>query len=428
MIKAVLFDLPAAQSVRYVPDGLLVIEAGQVKAFGSYGALQHQYADVPMTHYLDRLIVPGFVDTHIHFPQTEMIAAFGTQLLDWLERYTFPTEAKFKDPDYAQRITAFFLDELLKNGTTTALVYGTVHPESVEAFFAEAERRQLRMIAGKVMMDRHAPDYLCDTPESSYAESKRLIERWHGRGRLHYAVTPRFAVTSSAEQLRLAGQLLAEFPDVYLQTHISENLHEVAWVGSLFPEAQDYLDVYDRAGLVGDRSVFAHGIHLSDREWARLHAAKSAIAFCPTSNLFLGSGLFQLKQACDRAIKVGLGTDVGGGTSFSLLQTAAEGYKVCQLQQHTLSAFQALFLATLGGARALSLDAQIGSFDVGKEADFTVLHPRATPLLALRNPQGTPESLEALADRLFSTIMLGCDRVVWATHILGESVYQQVSI
>ncbi len=416
------------ESVRYLPDGLLVIDRGHIIDFGDYATLQPQYANVPVTHYASQLILPGLIDLHLHLPQTEMIAAYGEQLLTWLETYTFPTERKFSDPAYASLVATVFLDELLRNGTTTAVVLPTVHPVSVQAFFAAALSRNLRMICGKVMMDRHAPDFLCDrSADASYAESKDLIEQWQGRGRLQYAITPRFAPTSTVAQLVLAGQLLQEYPDVYLHTHLAENVDEVAWVKSLFPEASGYLDVYDRYGLVGDRSIFAHCIHLSDAEFERLAAAGSAIAFCPTSNLFLGSGLFKIEQAKSIAapIKVGLATDIGAGTSFSLWQTANEAYKVAQLRQQKLSPFQAFFLATLGGARALSLDDKIGNFAIGKEADFIVVDCRSTPLMAFRNAETVPTTLSELADRIFSLVIMADDRAIQATYIMGELAYER---
>ena len=414
-----------ADCMRYLNDGLLVVEDGKVKDFGDYNVLKNRYTDIPITHYPDRLIVSGFIDTHIHFPQTEMIASYGEQLLEWLSTYTFPTERKFADRNYAQEIAAIFLDELLRNGTTTALVFTSVFPQSTDAFFEEAQRRNLRMIAGKVMMDRNAPEFLQDTAESSYLETKQLIEKWHKRDRLLYAVTPRFAITSTSEQLSNAGKLLAEFPDVYLHTHLSENVKEVESVAELFPESEGYLDVYDRAGLVGERSVFAHGVQLTDREFARLSEAKSAIAFCPTSNLFLGSGLFKLEKAksSETPVKVGLGTDVGAGTSFSILRTASAAYQVAQLRSQKLSAFQALFLATLGGARALCLGDKLGNFEVGKEADFVVLNLRSTPIMALRNKltdQTIPQTLAEISDQLFATMIMGDDRAIAATYIMGE--------
>ncbi|MEM8543882.1 MAG: guanine deaminase [Cyanobacteria bacterium P01_H01_bin.119] len=417
------FFAPEDNSVRYISDGLLVInKAGKIQDFGDYEILAAQYADIPIKTYRDRLILPGFIDTHIHFPQTTMMAAYGEQLLEWLNQYTFPTERKFQDKDYAREIADVFLDELLRNGTTTALVFAAVYPQSAEAFFEAAQARNMRMISGKVLMDRNAPDYLCDTAESAYQDSKRLIEKWHNKGRLRYAVTPRFAATSTAEQLSVAGRLLREYPDVYLHTHLSENVDEVALVKTLFPNCEGYLDVYDRAGLVTNRSVFAHGVQLTDAEFARLSEAEAAIAFCPTSNLFLGSGLFKIEQAKSpkAPIKVGLGTDIGAGTSFSILQTANEAYKVAQLRNQKLSPFKALFLATLGGARSLALDTVLGNFDLGKEADFVVLNPQATPLLARRNPAPTAQTLESLADLAFSLIMMGDDRAVTATHIMGE--------
>jgi guanine deaminase len=422
------FYQPIASSIRYIPDGLLVVENGYIKAAGPYEQLIVVYPELAIVTYANMLILPGLIDTHIHFPQTEMIAAYGEQLLEWLNRYTFPIEAKFHDPAYAQQVANVFLEELLRHGTTTALVFATVHPASVEALFAAAKSRNLRLIAGKVMMDRHAPAELLDTPGTAYQDSKRLIQKWHQQGRLLYAVTPRFAITSTPQQLAVAAELLQEFPDVYLQTHLAENMEEVAWVQQLFPACDGYLDVYDRAGLVGDRSVFAHGIHLGDPEFARLSQAGAAIAFCPTSNLFLGSGLFHLEQAksTQTPVKVGLGTDIGAGTSFSLLQTASEAYKVAQLRRQQLSPFQALFLMTLGGAQALGLERQLGNFEAGKEADFIVVNPRTTPLMAFRNPVGVPNSLDALADPFFAMVILGDDRAIRATYIMGELAYEPV--
>ncbi|WP_055075170.1 guanine deaminase [Pseudanabaena sp. 'Roaring Creek'] len=418
-----------ADSIRYFPDGLLVVEHGKVKELGDYNDLRSRYADLPITHYPNHIIVSGFIDTHIHFPQMEMIASYGQQLLEWLSTYTFPTEAKFADRHYASEIATLFLKELLRNGTTTALVFTSVFPQSTEAFFEEAQRLNLRMIAGKVMMDRHAPDFLTDTADSSYRESKQLIEKWHKRDRLLYAVTPRFAITSTPEQLTNAGKLLTEFPDVYLHTHLSENVKEVAAVAAVFPDHKGYLDVYDRAGLVGERSIFAHGVQLTDREFARLAEANSAIAFCPTSNLFLGSGLFKLEKAKSQEtpVKVGLGTDVGAGTSFSILRTACAAYQVAQLRETKLSSFQALFLATLGGARALCLEDKLGNFEIGKEADFVVLNPRSTPIMEIRNQRSDatlPPTIAEISDHLFATIVMGDDRAIAATYIMGDLAHK----
>jgi guanine deaminase len=419
------FYVTAADSVRYLSDGLLVVRQGKVLAFGPYADLVANYGAVPMTTYPGKLIVPGFIDLHIHYPQTEMIAAYGAQLLEWLDTYTFPTEAKFKDPAYAREIAAFFLDELLKNGTTTALVLTTIFPQSVQVLFEEAERRNMRIIAGQVLMTRNAPDFLLNDAQTAYAQVKAHIQTWHGKGRLLYAITPRFAITSTPEELALAGKLKQEFPDVYVHTHLSENPKEIEFTAALFPESTDYLNVYEQFGLVSDRSVFAHGIHLDQSAFERLSKAGAAIAFCPTSNLFLGSGLFKLGQAksVEYPVKVGLGTDVGAGTSFSPLQTMGDAYKVMQLQGESLSAFKAFYLATLGAAKALSLEHQLGSFDPGKEADFIVLNLRATSLMARRTPNPQAQSLEDLAEKVFATMILGDDRAITATYIAGTLAY-----
>ncbi|MDP2748824.1 guanine deaminase [Pseudomonas sp.] len=408
------------QSYEYFEDGLLVIDNGQVAKVGHAADLLPSLKGVEITEYRDALITPGFIDTHIHYPQTGMIASYGEQLLDWLNTYTFPTEQQFADKAHAADVAGIFLKELLRNGTTTALVFGSVHKQSVDAFFEAAEALNLRMIAGKVLMDRNAPDYLTDTPESGYADSKELIERWHGKGRLHYAVTPRFAPTSTPEQLTLAGKLLGEYPDLYMHTHLSENRKEIEWVKALFPERKGYLDVYDHYKLIGARSVFAHGVHLCDDECKRLAETGSAVAFCPTSNLFLGSGLFDLNKLEQHGVRVGLGTDVGAGTSFSQLQSLNEAYKVMQLQGKKLDPFKSLYLATLGGANALYLDDKLGNFESGKDADFVVLDYNATPLISYRMQQA-----KTLDERLFALTMLGDDRAVKETFAAGQSVHRR---
>ena len=408
-------------SYEYFADGLMIVENGHISALGPADQLLASLpAGIEIEHYPNALITPGFIDTHIHFPQTGMVGSYGEQLLDWLNNYTFPCESQFGDKAHADEVAQLFLKELLRNGTTTALVFASVHPQSVNSLFEAAEQLDLRLIAGKVMMDRNAPDYLTDTAETSYSESKALIERWHGKGRLHYAVTPRFAPTSSEQQLTLAGQLLQEYPDVYMQTHISENLKEIEWVKALFPERKHYLDVYDHYQLLGERSVLAHGVHLCDEECQRLAETGSAIAFCPTSNLFLGSGLFNLPQAERFKVNVGLGTDVGGGTSFSLLQTLNEAYKVMQLQGEKLNPFKSLYLATLGGARALRLEDRIGNLKVGTEADFVVLDYAATPLLSYRLKQA-----KSVEEELFVLMTLGDDRAVARTYAAGKLVHQR---
>ena len=413
-----LVDDPAtagASAHEHWPDGLLVVADGVVEHCGDASTLLRDGDALDVVDCHGKLIVPGFIDAHVHYPQTDIIAAYGEKLLEWLTRYTFPAERRFGDAMHAREVADFFIAELLRNGTTTAAVFATVHPESVDAFFASAQAHGARMIAGKVMMDRNCPPELCDTAEGAYADCKALIERWHGRGRLSYAVTPRFAPTSTEHQLELAGRLLDEHRGLYLQSHVAENPDEVAWVANLFPWGRSYLDVYDRFGLLRERAIYAHCLHLDDTDRARMGATGAAMAFCPTSNLFLGSGLFDLDAARRHRVAVAVGTDVGGGTSFSMLRTLDEAYKVAHLQHQRLSPFAALYLATLGGARALSLDDRIGNFAPGKEADFVVLDLAATPLLARRMQATT-----TIEERVFALIMLGDDRSVFETYLMGE--------
>ena len=405
------------QAYQYIKDGLMIIENGKVKSLTTFNENEVS-SDLHIEDKRGQLIVPGFIDTHIHYPQTEMIASYGEQLLEWLETYTFPTEKQFLDKDYAQKISKFFINELLKNGTTSALVYGTVHPESVDALFEAAQKVDMRLIAGKVMMDRNAPDDLLDTAQSSYDDSKMLIDKWHNNGRLQYAITPRFAPTSTPEQLTLAGQLKAEYPDVYVQTHLSENKDEIEWVKSLYPERAGYFDVYEHYGLTGNKSIFGHSIHLTEEEWASFTRTESVISFCPTSNLFLGSGLFDLNKAEENNIRVGVGTDVGAGTSFSQLASLSEAYKIMQLQGKKLSPFKGFYLATLGGAESLSLEDKIGNFEAGKEADFVVLNLTATELQELRYQESA-----SLEDKLFALMMLGDERNIDSTYVAGKLVY-----
>ena len=420
------FYYPELETIRYINDGLMIISGGIIQELDTYNKLKYKYPEIPVTSYPGMLILPGFIDTHIHYPQTEIIASSSTQLLEWLDKYTFPAEGKFQDKNYAQKIASFFLDQLLQNGTTTALVLTTVYPQSVDALFEEAELRNMRIIAGKMLMDRNAPDYLLDTPETGYQDSKSLIKKWHGKGRLLYAITPRFAITSTSEQLYLAGVLKQEFPDVYVHTHLSEQRSEIEKVAQLFPNSKDYLDVYEKFGLVTNKSIFAHCIYLSDSEFERLSQAGSNIAFCPTSNLFLGSGLFSLNRAKakNNPVKVSLGTDVGGGTSFSMFKTMNDAYKICQLQGESLSSLKAFYLATLGGAISLSLDDKVGNFAVGKEADLVVIDTRGTPLLKLRNGGNNYDSLTDIVDELFTLMILGNERIVKATYVAGNLVYE----
>ncbi len=411
----------ASPDVEFFEDGLLLVTGGKVEQLGDAASLLPQLPDgVQVTDYTGRLILPGFIDTHIHFPQTDMIASYGEQLLDWLEKYAFPTEARFADADHGAEVAAFFLDELLRNGTTTAQVLGTVHPQSVDAIFTAAQRKGLRLIAGKVLMDRNCPENLRDTPDDAYRDSKALIERWHGQDRLLYAITPRFAPTSTEAQLERAGQLAREHPDTFVHTHLAENKAEVAWVADLYPQSRSYLDVYDRYDLLRERSTFAHCIHLDDTDRWRMAETGAAMAFCPSPNLFLGSGLFDYAAAKALGVRVGLGTDVGGGTSFNLLRTLNEAYKTVQLRGQKLAPFQALYLATLAGARALHLDDRIGNFTTGKEADFVVVDWQSTPLMARRMSMARD-----LVEKLFALIMLGDDRAIFATHIMGECAYRR---
>ncbi|MEA2488865.1 MAG: guanine deaminase, partial [Acidobacteriota bacterium] len=366
------------------------------------------------------LITPGFVDTHLHAPQLEMIGSYGGHLLEWLNRYTFPTERKFEDPEHARRVARAFYDELLRNGTLTALVFSTIHPIATDIFFEEAERRGFRGIIGKTMMDRHAPEYLLDaTPLQSYEESRVLLEKWHGRGLLHYAITPRFAPTSTPELLEAAGTLKREFPDAWVHSHISENQNEVRWVQELFPEAE-YADVYDRYGLLGNRTVLAHGVWLSEEELDLLARRGTRVAHCPNSNLFLGSGLFKLHHTLNAGVIVGLGSDIGAGTTPSLFNAMADAYKIQQVQHVSLSPFHLWYLATLGGARALTLDSETGSLEVGKSADFLVLDLHATPLLSLRT-----ERASSLEDLLAGLIFMGDDRAVSRSIIAGRIVSEK---
>ena len=415
------FEQPAAECLEYHADALLVAEDGRITIFGPYDPVLVP-PGVTVTRYEGGILCPGFVDTHVHYPQTEMIAAFGEQLLEWLTRYTFPTEQRFADPEHAQVVAGFFLKELFRNGTTTASVYCTVHPASVDAFFAVAEQAGALMIAGKVMMDRNAPAALLDTAQRGFDESDALIRRWHGRGRLRYCVTPRFAATSTQAQLDAAGALLRGNEGLYLQTHLCENPAEIEWVRELFPDRATYLDVYAQAGLVGPRSMFGHGVHLHEGDFCTCHAAGAALAHCPTSNLFLGSGLFRLHDAMDprRPVRVGLGTDIGAGTSLSQLRTLGEAYKVAALRGTRLGAVQAFWLATLGGARSLYLDDRIGRLAPGYDADFCVMDPKATPLLAFRT--GHCAGLEEL---LFVLMTLGDDRAIRATYVAGHCVHDR---
>jgi guanine deaminase len=403
-------------SYRYIDDGIVLVKDGRIEAAAPATELASELPPtIPVDHYPQALILPGFIDTHIHFPQTQVIASYGAQLLEWLEKYTFVEEQKFGDPAHAARISEFFLDELARNGTTTALAYCSAHPNSADALFAAASRRGMAIIAGTAIMNRNGPAGLLEPARDAIAASRRLIHRWHLNGRLRYAVTPRFAITSTDEQLAAAGALLEEFPTALMQTHLAENHEEIATVRRLFPNDPSYTAVYARFGLLGPRSLMGHCIHLDDDEIALLADSQSVAVFCPTSNLFIGSGLFNYRRLAKAGVRIALATDVGGGTSYSMLRTGAEAYKVMQLQGQTLPALVAFDLMTRGNAVALGLENEIGAIAHGHFADLVVLDARATPAMAHRM-----EVARDLEDELFVLLTMGDDRAVRQTYIAGR--------
>ena len=403
---------------RYEEDGAVLLRDGRIASAGTYAdVLRGAGGGAETIDHRPHLILPGFIDAHAHFPQMQVIASFGTELLDWLNNFTFPEEQKFRDAQHGRRIARLFLDEMIRNGTTTVAAYATVHKASAEAFFAESHDRDMLNIAGKVMMDRNAPEGLLDTPQSGYDDSAALIAEWHGRGRQLYAVTPRFAITSSPQQLEMAGALLREHPSCYMQTHLSENHAEIDLTRALFPEDEDYTAVYARYGLLGSKSLLGHCIHLGEREADALAESGSVAVFCPTSNLFLGSGLFDFQRFSRRArpVRIALATDVGGGTNYSMLRTLDEGYKVVALQGDKLNPLASFWQVTLGNAQALSLSARIGTLEAGSDADLVVLDARATPAMRLR-----AERAETLAEELFLLQTLGDDRAVREVYVAGR--------
>ncbi|HEY0766992.1 MAG TPA: guanine deaminase, partial [Steroidobacteraceae bacterium] len=409
-------DDPA--SFEYLADGLLITDNGRVAAVRPARELLPSLPrDSQLVDHGENLLIPGFVDVHTHYPQTDVIASGGRGLLDWLENHTFPAERAFADAAHARAVAEFFLDELLRNGTTTAMVFCTVHRASVEAFFRAAAARHLRMVAGKVLMDRNCPQELRDSPQEGERDSRELLQAWHGRERLLYAITPRFALTSSAAQLESAGRLARDFPDSLIQTHVAENPDEVARARQLFPATRSYLDVYDRYGLLRERAVYAHGIYFDAADRARMAQSGASAAFCPSSNLYLGSGLFDMAAADAAGMRYAAATDVGAGSSFSMLRVLADAYKVAQLLRQQLPPLRAFYLATLAGARALGIDHQVGRFAPGTEADFIVLDLRATALIARRTAQA-----RTLSEKLLVLMTLGDDRVVSRTYILGREV------
>nr|WP_244314149.1 guanine deaminase [Roseibium denhamense] len=406
--------LEDTQAYQYETDGALLIEKGRILKRGRFSDVAALAPDAPIQDHRPHLILPGLIDTHIHFPQVQVIASWADQLLDWLNDYTFPAEQKFEDKAHGTRIAKGFYDALTAHGTTTAVAYCSSHPNSVDAYFEEAARRNMLMLGGKTMMDRNAPDALCDTAQSSYDDSKALIGKWHGTGRAYYVITPRFAITSTPAQLEAAGALLREHPQCHLQTHINENHNEIAFTKELYPDADDYLGVYESFGLLGKKTLLGHCIHMNDRELAVMKETGSVAVFCPTSNLFLGSGLYDKARLETHGVRTAIATDVGGGTSYSLLRTLDEGYKILQLQRQRMHPLTSFYWATRGNAEALGLEDRIGTLEEGTDADVIVLDAAATPEMALRM-----ETAQSLAEELFLLQTLGDDRAIKQTYVSG---------
>lgn len=422
--KADPFVSGAVECYDHYEDGLVVMRDGLIVAVGDYASTAAQWPGLTdIDVWSDSLIMPGFVDCHVHYVQSPMVGSYGDTLLKWLNQYVFPVEARYRDKDYAREVARMFFRQTLSHGTTTANVFATTFEESVDALFEESERYNARTIAGKVLQDRNLPDNLRDhDAEESVAVSERLLLKWHGRGRQLYAVIPRFAPTSSPEQLGLAGALYQKYLDrgVYMHTHLDEAEGEIEWVKSLFPDARDYTDVYDSYGLVGPRSVMAHCCILEPREWRRLHEVECGVVHCPSSNLFLGDGEFRYWEAKDveRPCRVGIGSDIGGGTSFSIVRQLGEAYKVGMLGGHALDAMRSFYMATLGGAEALHLDDRVGALRAGMEADLVVLDMKPTEFVEWRMRE-----TESLFDRLFILQTLAPDNLVRATYVAGKMVY-----
>ncbi|WP_417275146.1 guanine deaminase [Celeribacter halophilus] len=411
------FDIPAEEAVQVLPQAAILVRDGKVVSVGPRDTLRAKHPEATLIDHGSALILPGFIDAHAHYPQTAMIASWGKRLIDWLNSYTFPEEAKFADRAYADEIAGRYLDLLLANGTTTVTSFCTIHPGSVEALFEAAAQRNMRIVAGKTCMDRPetTPDFLRDTAKAAYDESKALIERWHGTGRATYAITPRFSPTSTPEQLDALGQLWSEYPTCLMQTHLSEQTDEIEWVKGLYPDARDYLDTYEHFGLVREGALFGHAIHLEPREIAHLQANDCSLIHCPTSNTFIGSGLFDMGARKADALRVGLATDTGGGSSFSMLRTMAAAYEIGQLRHTALHPAQLLWLATRGSAEALRMEDRIGSIAAGMEADFAVIDLASTPAIAQR-----AITAETIWEEIFPTIMMGDDRAVIASYVMGE--------
>ena len=411
------FDGEPQDAARISTRGAVLVQDGRIQDVGEADDLVKAYPHAPVVDHGDHLITAGFVDAHMHYPQTAMIASWGLRLIDWLNTYTFPEEMRFGDQAYANDIAGRTLDLALAHGTTTLTSFCTIHPTSVDAFFSAAAARNMAVVAGKTCMDRNAPNGLRDTAQSAYDDSKVLLEKWHGKGRARYAITPRFSPTSTPDQLAALGALWAEQPDALMQTHLSEQLDEIEWVKGLFPKARDYLDTYEEFGLLGERGLYGHAIHLEDREIDRLAEVNGAVVHCPTSNTFIGSGLFDTSGLKARGIRIGLATDTGGGSSFSMLRTMASAYEVAQLRGVALHPAQLMWLASEGSAQALHMEGQIGSLNVGAMADIVVLDLASTPAIAQRHAQAS-----TLWEALFPTIMMGDDRAISKTYVAGRPV------
>ena len=400
-------------AVLHESQGGILIQNGLITELGSADALRRDHPDAQVTDHGQSLILPGFVDAHAHYPQTGIIASWGKRLIDWLNSYTFPEEMRFGDPAYAKEMAELYLDLLLANGTTSVASYCTIHPESVDALFTAAAARNMRVFAGKTCMDRNAPEALRDTAQSAYDDSKALLQKWHGLGRAQYVITPRFSPTSTPDQLKALGALWAEHPDCLMQTHLSEQTDEIAWVRELFPNARDYLDTYEAHGLLGENGLYGHAIHLEPREIDRLQEVGAALVHCPTSNTFIGSGLFDMGLA--KQLRVGLATDTGGGSNFSMLRSMAAAYEIAQLRGEALHPAQLLWLATQGSAQALQVQDRVGNLAQGMEADLTVLDLASTPAIAQRSARAND-----IWEALFPTIMMGDDRAITQTYIAGK--------
>lgn len=401
----------AAQHRRH---GAVLLRDGMIVAVDEADVLRATHPQSQVVDHGDQLLIAGFIDAHAHYPQTGIIASWGKRLIDWLNSYTFPEEMRFGDPNFAAQAAALYFDLILSHGTTTAASFCTIHPESVEAFFSEAQARGLRMVAGKTCMDRNAPDGLRDTAQTGYDDSKALLKKWHGVDRLTYAITPRFSPTSTPEQLAAMGALWAENPTCLMQTHLSEQHEEIAWVKELFPEARDYLDTYEQHGLIGKGAIMGHSIYLEPREIDRMVETGTSIVHCPTSNAFIGSGMCDVPGLHKRGVAVGLATDTGGGSSFSMLRTMAAAYDIGQLRGGILHPAQLLWLATVGSARSLCLDDKIGNLAAGMEADIVVLDLASTPAIAQRHARA-----DDIWSAVFPTIMMGDDRAIAATYVGG---------